>query len=54
MPVYEFECKKCKEIFEVTMSIADSEKKKPACPKCKGKQVRQLLSTFSAKTSRKS
>ena len=54
MPVYEFECKKCRKVFEVAMSIAEAVKKKMVCPDCGGKDVVQLFSSFSAVTSRKS
>jgi putative FmdB family regulatory protein len=54
MPTYEYECLSCKKKFSVTMSISEREKTKASCPKCKGKKVKQSLSTFTTKTSRKS
>lgn len=55
MPIYEFECLKCKKIFSLVLSLADYEKqKKPACPKCGSKQVEQVVETFYAVTSKKS
>ncbi len=55
MPTYEYECKDCRKKFSVIRTIAEHEKGKPACPKCNKKEgVRQLMSAFSAKTSRKS
>ena len=54
MPTYEFLCKKCKKVFEVTLSISDYEKRKYKCPKCKGKKVTQQISPFQTVTSRKS
>lgn len=55
MPTYEYRCKDCKRTFTVIQSIAEHDKGKPACPKCKKKKnVTQLMSAFSAKTSRKS
>ncbi|MGB7622122.1 MAG: zinc ribbon domain-containing protein [Terriglobia bacterium] len=54
MPIYEFECLKCKKIFSLVLSLAEYEKKKPACPKCGSKQVEQLVEQFFAVTSKKS
>jgi len=55
MPIYDYHCGKCKKEFTVTRSISDRDKGVPACPKCKGKrQVSQLVSNFTAITSRKS
>jgi len=54
MPTYEFRCKKCKKQFTTILSLGEYEKGKISCPKCKGKQVQQLVSSFMTKTSRKS
>jgi putative FmdB family regulatory protein len=54
MPTYEFYCEKCKKVFSVIISISDYEKKKYNCPKCKGKQVKQQISSFQTVTSKKS
>ncbi len=54
MPVYEFECLKCGETFQETVSIAEYEKQKFRCPKCKSRQVEQLVSGVLVETSRKS
>ena len=54
MPTYDYYCKKCGKAFSVSRSIRDHEKAKSACPKCKGKNVTQLVSQFTAITSRKS
>lgn len=54
MPIYEFECLKCKKIFSLVLSLAEYEKKKPECPKCGSKQVEQVVETFYAVTSKKS
>ncbi|MBN2108729.1 MAG: zinc ribbon domain-containing protein [Deltaproteobacteria bacterium] len=43
MPIYEYECNKCKKKFElVLMSVR--EKAEPECPKCKSKDARKLVS----------
>jgi putative FmdB family regulatory protein len=54
MPVYEFECKKCRKAFEATLSFAEKDKKKVKCPFCSSSSVIQLLSAFFANTSKKS
>ena len=54
MPTYEFYCHKCKKPFNVIISISEYEKKKYECPRCKGKNVKQLISSFQTVTSKKS
>jgi len=56
MPTYDYQCqsKKCQKKFTVFLSLADYEKGKVVCPKCKSKRVKQLPSIFIANTSRKS
>lgn len=54
MPTYEFTCEKCKKKFSLTMAIAEYEKKKFRCPKCKATKVRQIISSFQTVTSKKS
>lgn len=54
MPTYEFRCKDCAHTFSVFQTLAEHEKGKPACPKCKKRRnVKQLMSAFTAQTSRK-
>jgi putative FmdB family regulatory protein len=54
MPTYEFMCEKCRKSFTVVISISDYEKKKYQCPKCKGKKLKQQVSSFQTVTSKKS
>lgn len=54
MPTYVFKCDTCKHTFEKTMTVAEREKARPVCPKCKGRKVTTVLSGFFAKTRRKS
>jgi len=54
MPTYDYQCHGCGKKFTLSMSIAEHGKAKVACPRCKGKKVKQQLSLFIAKTSRKS
>jgi putative FmdB family regulatory protein len=54
MPNYEFRCENCKKRFTLTLSIAEYEKKKFECPKCKSRKVKQEISSFQTVTSKKS
>ncbi len=54
MPTYEYLCGKCKEEFTLIMSLREYETGKVTCPKCKSKKVKQQLTHFMTKTSRKS
>ncbi|MEW5914096.1 MAG: zinc ribbon domain-containing protein [Thermodesulfobacteriota bacterium] len=54
MPTYEYRCQQCRKKFSLTMGITEHGRKKPACPKCKSKKVRQQISGFTAITSKKS
>jgi len=54
MPVYEYYCDKCKHDVSVTLSINEHDKAEVACPRCRNKALRSLVSTFFSQTSRKS
>jgi putative FmdB family regulatory protein len=54
MPTYEYECRDCKKKFTVILTISEHDKAKVSCPKCKGKKIKQNISAFMTKTSRKS
>ena len=54
MPTYEYECNACKNTFSLVRTLAEHEKGNVTCPKCQSKDVKQLLSAFRSKTSRKS
>jgi putative FmdB family regulatory protein len=54
MPAYEYYCRPCDRTFTAVMSISEHETKHVQCPHCHSTQVEQLLSTFIAKTSKKS
>ena len=43
MPIYEYECKRCKEIFEIFHKIDDD--CKIACPKCLGPAKKLISAT---------
>jgi putative FmdB family regulatory protein len=54
MPTYEYVCTKCGAEFMRIMSLKDYEDGKVACPKCNSEDVKQRMSAFISKTSRKS
>lgn len=54
MPTYDYACKECGKKFSLVMLISEYATAKVACPKCKSKKVARVLSTFYAKTSKKS
>ncbi len=54
MPQYEYVCNKCNKTFTLIMTLAEYDKGKAACPKCKNKKVEQRVSTVFAVTSKKS
>ena len=44
MPIYEFECTKCREVFEAMHSALGDEK--ISCPACGSARVTKLVSAF--------
>ncbi len=55
MPTYTYECKKCGNEFELSLSFSEyAAKKNHRCPACGSKRVVQTLAPFYAKTSKKS
>ncbi|HXE83258.1 MAG TPA: FmdB family zinc ribbon protein [Gemmatimonadales bacterium] len=55
MPLYEYRCKSCDEVFTRTETMAQhSAKSRPVCPKCASRSVEPVFSDFFAKTIRKS
>jgi len=54
MPTYEFQCGKCNEVFTLIMSMSEYETGNVKCPKCQSDDVKQQMTTFIPKTSRKS
>lgn len=45
MPIYEYECLKCGERFELRRNMADSDSG-AGCPKCGAEQARRVFSAF--------
>ncbi|MGA9062244.1 MAG: FmdB family zinc ribbon protein [Terracidiphilus sp.] len=54
MSQYIFHCGDCKKEFTQVLHMADREKSVVVCPHCGGKRVEQLVTAFSAVTSKKS
>ena len=48
MPIFEYECDKCKKIFELLVRNNEDVQK---CPECGGKKITKLVSSFSASNS---
>jgi putative FmdB family regulatory protein len=54
MPTYAYLCEKCGADFTKIMSIREYGEAQVTCPKCKSPEVKQQLTEFISKTSRKS
>ena len=50
MPIYEYECTKCSEKFELRRGLADSDSD-IKCPKCGVKNPKRVFSLFSTASS---
>ena len=50
MPIYEYECNKCEEKFELRRSIADSDSE-VECPKCGAENPQRVFSVFAVSSS---
>lgn len=53
MPTYQYRCSDCQHVFDRIEPLAEHGAKKPACPKCRSRNVEQVLTAFFAKTSHK-
>jgi putative FmdB family regulatory protein len=53
MPTYEYRCRECHTVFDRIEPLAEHGHRTPPCPKCKSKNVEQVLTPFFAKTSHK-
>ncbi len=45
MPIYEYRCRECDELFEVFVR-SPSQKANPTCPKCGSQKVKKAVSLF--------
>ena len=54
MPTYAYQCEACGHRFQRTMTLGDHERqKKPACPKCDSRKVKQRPVPFQVATESK-
>jgi putative FmdB family regulatory protein len=53
MPTYEYRCRDCQHVFDRIEALSEHGRKPPTCPKCRSRQVEQVLTSFFAKTSHK-
>lgn len=54
MPMYDYQCLACGKEFLLVLTMKEHERGEAACPSCGSKQVKQLFSTFIARTTKKS
>ena len=54
VPIYEYRCRRCREVFDLAEHVAEHGKSHPRCPKCNSEEVEPVFTTFYAKTSKKS
>lgn len=54
MPTYEYLCGQCGHEFTIVISLGEYEAGKVNCPKCNSPEVKQQMTAFISKTSRKS
>ncbi len=53
MPVYEYICRKCRNEFNIVLTIKEHEIQKLQCPKCQSTDLEKVIEPFFAKTSSK-
>jgi len=54
MPTYDYLCSQCGHEFTRIMSLSEYEAGKVTCPQCNSPEVKQQMTPFISKTSRKS
>ena len=54
MPLYEFYCPRCDKEVSVTLTLKEREGGGVACPQCGDRDLKPVLATFYAQTSKKS
>jgi putative FmdB family regulatory protein len=54
MALYEYRCTSCDRTFTVFHSVEEHGRARVTCPQCRSSKVEQVLSSFYAKTVRKS
>lgn len=54
MPLYDYECTGCGKRFTAALTLRERERVQVECPGCGSKKVNQCITTFTAKTTKKS
>ena len=54
MPIYEYQCNDCHNLFENILTFAEHDGNAITCPKCGSKNVKQEFTAFYPVTSKKS
>ncbi len=50
MPIYEYTCNACNEIFAL-LKFTNTDEQDTACPKCGSRDIKKMLSPFSCSSS---
>ena len=53
MPLYEYECQGCGKVFTAALTLGEHDRIEIRCPSCDSRDVRQLMSAFTAHTDKK-
>ena len=54
MPSYDYRCRKCGQQFTTREKMSEHDAGAAMCPQCKSQEVERVMSSFYAKTPRKS
>jgi putative FmdB family regulatory protein len=54
MPMYDYKCGECGKEFLLALTLKEHERGVAACPFCGSKKLEQLITAFTARTSKKS
>lgn len=54
MPMYDYKCRECGKEFLLALTLKEHECGTASCPSCGSKDLEQLITAFTAKTSKKS
>jgi putative FmdB family regulatory protein len=54
MPIYEYKCLDCGKEVVLALTLKEHESGSAKCPACSSKRLEQMITSFMAKTSKKS
>lgn len=54
MPMYDYKCRECGKECLLALTLKEHESGAASCPSCGSKKLEQLITTFTARTSKKS